>query len=230
MALLADLPIPETGPDDTPRQTAEQVMSDFTWGEPEGDESLVQQIARAIGEAIDAVVGALFGSGILTLLVWAAIIVAVGVLWCRDHPAPSGHAEALEADRPGDVARGLAPAPRVAVRGRAVRGEGRVEAGSSRPLPVVGERAHPPSAAPATSRVAPPASSASSCTTVCPWPPNPSRRPPTSSTGPGTATGRRVPTRRRSSSGTPTRCSGGSPHDRDRSRTPSRWPSREPSR
>ena len=79
MALLADLPIPETGPDDA-RQTAEQVMSDFTWGEPEGDESLVQQIARAIGEAIDAVVGALFGSGILTLLVWAAIIVAVGVL------------------------------------------------------------------------------------------------------------------------------------------------------
>lgn len=79
MGVLADLPIPETGPDEA-RRSAEQVMSDFTWGRQESDESIVQKIARWIGEVIESVFSALFGSGILTVLVWAVLIAAVGAL------------------------------------------------------------------------------------------------------------------------------------------------------
>ena len=61
MGAVADLPVPETGPDDA-RRAAEEVMADFTWGVQDGDEGIIQQIARAIGDVIDAVVRALFGS------------------------------------------------------------------------------------------------------------------------------------------------------------------------
>jgi hypothetical protein len=79
MLALVDLPIPETGPDDA-RRTAEEVMADFTWGVEDGGEGLIQQIARAIGDLIDAMVGALFGSGILTVVAWVVIVGAIAAL------------------------------------------------------------------------------------------------------------------------------------------------------
>ena len=79
MGAVADLPVPETGPDDA-RRAAEEVMADFTWGVQDGDEGIIQQIARAIGDVIDAVVRALFGSGILTVLAWIVIVGAIAAL------------------------------------------------------------------------------------------------------------------------------------------------------
>lgn len=74
---LADLPVPETGPDEA-RQIARDVMADFEWGTSTEDENWLQSLARSIAEGIGAVLDALFGSGIVTVLMWAALLGLVG--------------------------------------------------------------------------------------------------------------------------------------------------------
>lgn len=105
------LPDPGTGPDEAQR-TAEDILSQFSWGEPERNEGWLASVARAIGNAIEAVVGALFGSGLLTVVIWAVLIglvawvvLVVARRW-RTRPAkpePEVRVRALESSRsPGE--------------------------------------------------------------------------------------------------------------------------------
>ena len=104
------LPIPETGPDEA-RRDAERILADFEWDVPDGDESWLQSLARTIGNVIESVVGALFGSGLLTFVAWALIagaVVALVVLVLRRRRrpakvAPTVRTTSLEASRSPDA-------------------------------------------------------------------------------------------------------------------------------
>ena len=102
------LPEPSTGPEEAQR-TAEDILSEFSWAEPnDTDQSWLADVAQAIGEAIEAVVGALFGSGVLTLVVWAVLIglvlwvaIVVARRWRKRPKAPESEVRvrSLEASR-----------------------------------------------------------------------------------------------------------------------------------
>ena len=107
MIRLQDLPLPETGPDEA-RERAQRVMADFTWGTSKSDNWLAKA-AESIAETIGSVLNTLFGSGIVTIVVWALIIAGIGwIVWTvvRNHRPrakrvkPTVRTVSIEASRP----------------------------------------------------------------------------------------------------------------------------------
>lgn len=83
-------------------------MADFSYGSSEPDNWLTR-LAQSIADVIGSVFNALFGSGIVTIVVWALIIAGVGwIIWAvvRNHRPrakrvkPKVRTVSLEASRP----------------------------------------------------------------------------------------------------------------------------------